>query len=94
LFGWSRILAGEEALCVINANGLAARGADVLVDAQRNLPDSTMTVILNSAQTGGAASPAHPVGSQAPVRRTASGAAYVEIRNVDPSEVLVLANRP
>jgi hypothetical protein len=94
LFGWSRVLADEEALCIINPNGLVVRGADVLVDAQLNLPDSTMTVILNSAETGGAPSPAHPVGSQVPVRRTASGAAYVEIRNVDPSEVLVLANRP
>jgi hypothetical protein len=94
LFGWSRILTDEEALCVINPNGFAARGADVLVDAQLNLPGSTMTVILNSAQTGGAASPAHPIGSQVPVRRAASGAAYVEIRNVDPSEALVLVNRP
>jgi hypothetical protein len=92
--GWSRILTDEEALCVINPNGFAPRGADVLVDAQLNLPGSTMTVILNSARTGGAASPAHPVGSQVPVRRTASGAAYVEIRNVDPSEALVLVNRP
>jgi glycosidase len=33
-------------------------------------------------------------GSQVPVSRTASGAAYVEIRNVDPSEALVLVNRP
>jgi len=33
LFGWSRILVDEEALCVVNPNGLAARGADVMVDA-------------------------------------------------------------
>lgn len=94
LFGWSRILSDKEALCVVNPNGLAARGADVLVDAQLNPPGSTLTVILNSAQTGGVASPAHRVGSQVPVRGSASGAAYIEIRNVGPSEALVLVNRP
>jgi hypothetical protein len=94
LFGWSRILADEEALCVVNPNGLAARGADVLVDAQLSSPGSVLTVIMNSAQAGGVASPAHPVGSQVPVRRTTSGAAYIEIRNVGPSEALVLVNRP
>jgi hypothetical protein len=51
-------------------------------------------VIMNSAQAGGVSSPAHPVGSQVPVRRTTSGAAYIEIRNVGPSEALVLVNRP
>jgi len=35
---WSRILVDEEALCVVNPNGLATRGADVLVDAQLNPP--------------------------------------------------------
>ena len=54
---WSRILTDEEALCVVNPNGLAARGADVLVDAQLNLPGSAMTVIMNSAQTGGVTRP-------------------------------------
>jgi len=29
-----------------------------------------------------------------PVRRRADGTAFVEIRNVGPSEVLVLVNRP
>jgi hypothetical protein len=33
LVGWSRILVDQEALCVVNPNGLAARGADVMVDA-------------------------------------------------------------
>jgi len=35
----------------------------------------------------------HPVGSSLPVRRTAQGIAYVEIRDLPASEVLVLANR-
>jgi hypothetical protein len=66
----------------------------VLVDAQLNPAGSTLTVIMNSAQTGGAAPPTHSVGSHVPVRRTASGAAYVEIGDVGPSEALVLVNRP
>ena len=94
LFGWSRILVDEEALCIINPNGLEARGADVLVGAELNPPDSTFTVIMNSAQAAGGAAGDHSVGNQAPVRRTPSGTAYVEIRNVGPSEALVLVNRP
>ncbi len=94
LFGWSRILVDEEALCILNPNGLAARGADVLVDAQLNPPNSVFTVIMNSAEASGGAASDHPVGSQAPVGHTPSGAAYVEIRNVGPSEALVLINRP
>jgi hypothetical protein len=94
LFGWSRILVDEEALCIVNPNGLAARGADVLVDAQLNPPGSALTVIMNSARAGGAAAGDHPVGSQLPVQQAASGAAYVEIRDVGPSEALVLVNRP
>ena len=94
LFGWSRILVDEEALCILNPNGLTSRGADVLVDAQLNPPDSDFTVIMNSAEASGGAAGDHPVGSQAPVRRAPSGAAYAEIRNVGPSEALVLINRP
>jgi hypothetical protein len=94
LFGWSRILIDEEALCAVNPNGLATRGADVLVDAQLNPPGSSLTVIKNSAKAEGTPTCVHPVGSQLPVRRAVSGAAYVEIRDVGPSEVLVLVNRP
>jgi hypothetical protein len=94
LIGWSRILTDEEALCVVNPNGLAARGADLLIDAQLNPPGSALTVIMNSAQAGGLAEVAHPVGSQVPVRQAVSGAAYVEIRDVGPSEAMVLVNRP
>jgi hypothetical protein len=93
LFGWSRILVDEEALCVVNPNGLEARGGDVPVDTQLNPPGSAFTVIMNSAQAGGATGD-HPVGSQLPVRQAVSGAAYMEIRNVGPSEALVLVNRP
>jgi glycosidase len=94
LFGWSRILVDEEALCVVNPNGSASRGADVLVDAELNLPGSAFTVIMSSTEAGGAVGTTHPIGSQLPVRRTGSGVAYVEIRDVGPSEALVLLNRP
>lgn len=94
LLSWSRILVDEEALCIINPNGLEARGADVLVGAELNPPDSTFTVIMNSAEAAGGPAGDHSVGNQIPVRRTPSGTAYVEIRNVGPSEALVLINRP
>jgi hypothetical protein len=51
-------------------------------------------VIMNSAEAAGGVGAAHPVGSRLPVRRAASGAAYVEIRDVGSSEALVLVNRP
>lgn len=93
LIAWSRILDDEELLCVVNGHGTASRGADVLVDAGLNPPGSTLEVVLNTAQSG---SPAgydgpHPRGARVPVLRSTQGIAYVEIRNLTPSEVLVLA---
>ena len=96
IIAWSRILDDEEALCIVNAHGTDARGADVLVDASLNPPGSSMAVIANTAQaaTPGEYRGFHPVGSNVPVRRRADGTAYVEIRDVDASEVLVLTNHP
>ncbi|MCW5853415.1 MAG: alpha-amylase [Anaerolineae bacterium] len=100
LIAWSRILDDEEALCVINGHGRAARGGDVNVDPSLNPPGSQMTVILNTAQAADPAGyhGAHPVGSTLPVRRKPDnpdqGIAYVEIRDLAPSEVLVLTNYP
>jgi len=95
ILAWSRILDDEEALCVLNAHGTQARGADVLVDATLNPPGSSMTVVLNTAQ---AANPQGYTGVQVrsslPVKRTADGRAYIEIRNLPPSEVLALTNHP
>jgi hypothetical protein len=76
------------------SNASTTRGTDVLVDAQLNPPGSSLTVIMNSAQAGGVAAGVHPVGSELPVRQAVSGAAYLEIREVGPSEALVLVNRP
>jgi glycosidase len=94
IFAWSRILDDEELVCVVNGHGTDSRGADVLVDANLNPPGSAMQVVLNSAQAGSPAgySGPHPAGSSIPVRRTAQGIAYIEIRDLPPSEVLACAN--
>lgn len=95
IISWSRILTDEEALCVVNSHGHALRGGDVLVDAELNPPGSEMTVIANTAQTasGTAHGVRHPLGSRLPVKRC-GGTAFVEIRDLPPSEVLVLINHP
>ncbi|HEU5169436.1 MAG TPA: alpha-amylase family glycosyl hydrolase [Gemmatimonadales bacterium] len=93
LLGWSRLLDDEEALCIVNIHGTDARGADVVVDADLNPPGAALTVVLNTAESARAGGPGfHPVGSTVPVKRNADGAAYVELRNVPASEVLVLVN--
>jgi hypothetical protein len=55
-----------------------------------------LRVILNTAQAGAAAGAAvpHPVGSTVTVRQSPHGPAYVEIRNLPPSELLILSNHP
>ena len=94
LIAWSRILDDEELLCVVNGHGTAMRGADVLVDAALNPAGRAMHIVLNTAQAGSPAGygGAHPVGSSVPVLRSAEGIAYVEIHDLPPAEVLVLAN--
>lgn len=81
---------------MVNAHGNAVRGGDVLVDASLNLPGAQLTVVANSAEAaaGSAAGVSHPVGSQLAVRRKSDGTAYVEIRDLPPSEVVVLVNHP
>jgi hypothetical protein len=55
-----------------------------------------MRVVLNTAQAVDLQGyvGTHPVGSTIPVYRTADGRAFVEIRDIQPSEVLVLTNHP
>jgi hypothetical protein len=93
LVAWSRILDDEESVCVVNSNGREERSARVLVDADLNPPGSFMTVALNTSQVAGVSAP-HPVGEAVPVKRTAFGMAYVEIRGVPASETLLLVNHP
>lgn len=97
LVAWSRLLDVEEALCVVNGHGDAARGGAVVVDASLNgADDATFTVVLNSAQAtaGGTFAGPHPVGEVLPVRRAPDGTAFVVIEDLPPSAVLVLVNRP
>ena len=97
LVAWSRVLTDEEALVVVNTHGNSARGGDVTVDASLNgaRTGDTMTVVANTAEAGsvGAFGEAHAVGSKVPVLRGADGGAFVEIRDLPASEVLVLVNR-
>ena len=105
LIAWSRILDDEEALCIVNGHGNEARGGDVVVDTNLNSPSAAgdpfrgvtpfLTVIANSAQAavGSAYAGPHPVGEKIPVKNR-NGSAFVEIRDLPPSEVVVLTNRP
>lgn len=94
LITWSRILDDEEALCVVNGHGRARRGGDVVVDARLNAAGSTFEVVVNSEEVAGLSPASHRAGERVPVRRRADGTAFVEIRDVGPSEVVVLVNRP
>ncbi len=98
IVAWSRILDDEEVLCLFNSHGRQARSADVLVDCDLNRTDGkgALTVVFNSAQE--AAKPkrysgGYRKGSKQMVKRR-DGMAYVEIRNLAPSQVLVLASHP
>jgi glycosidase len=105
LIAWSRILDDEEALCVVNGHGNEARGGDVVVDSSLNSAEAPgdpwsgaapfFEVAANSAQAAAGAGYAgnYPIGSQVPVAYR-NGTAYVALRDLPPSEVLVLINRP
>lgn len=96
IVAWSRILDDEEVLCVINAHGTEPRGADVEVDVHLNPEEGAMTVVANTAGVARTAPepPSLEVGATCPVRRAPDGRAYVEIRGIPSSEVLVLTNHP
>ena len=98
IVAWSRILDDEEMLCLFNSHGGQSRSADVLVDGILNQSGGKgeMTVVFNSAQV---ASPSrrqagtYHKGSKLMVKRR-DGMAYVEIRDLSPSQVLVAASYP
>jgi glycosidase len=93
LVAWSRLLDDEEALCVVNGHGTAARGGQVVVDARLNAgADAAFEVVASTAQAAGIGGP-HPLGQRVPVRFRGA-TAFVEIAPLGPSEVLVLVNRP
>lgn len=94
LIAWSRLLDDEEALCLVNSHGTAARGGQVVVDADLNRSAiAFFEVVANSAQAAAPASPGpHPVGQRLPVQFRGP-TAFVQIEPLAPSEVLVLVNR-
>lgn len=96
IIAWSRILDDEEALCIVNPHGYEMRGGNVIVDASLSPPGSELTVVMNTRQTVAESTSGitHPVNSRLRVKQMDDGTAYVEIRNVPPSEVLVLVNHP
>ncbi|HEX4489376.1 MAG TPA: alpha-amylase family glycosyl hydrolase [Terriglobales bacterium] len=105
LIAWSRILDDEETLCIVNGHGTQSRGGDVVVDSSLNSPSAAgnpwngsapfFEVVANSAEAAatGTYAGTHPVGSQLPVS-VRNGTAYISLRDVASSEVVVLVNRP
>jgi hypothetical protein len=96
LVAWSRLLDNQEALCVVNPNGSASRGGDVIVSAELWDATTEFTVVGNSAEVaaiaaGTAYAGSHPLGSRLRVKKpAASGPAFLELRDVGPAEVVVL----
>lgn len=95
LVAWSRLLDTEEALLAVNPNGLAARGGDVVVSAELFASGDEFVVVANTAEAAAGSAAyqgSHPVGSRLSVRgRTHPGEpAYIEIRDVQPAETVVL----
>jgi glycosidase len=95
LIAWSRILDDMEGLCIVNGNGGKRSSGDVLVDPNLNRrAGAEFEVVANTEQ---AATPgftgAHWVGQRLPVN-SRDGTTFVEIRDIGPSEVVVLMNCP
>jgi glycosidase len=86
LVAWSRILSDEEALCVVNTNGAARRSARIVVDASLNAAGSDFTIVLHTGDRS-------QVGTTRTVQRDPLGTHFIEISEVDPSEVIVLVNQ-
>jgi glycosidase len=97
LTAWSRSVGrkGEGVLSVVNLNGTDSRSADVKVNPDVYPPGSKLTVVANTAHAaeGKTYKGTHPIASQLDVKSD-GGDTYVEIRDLGPSEVLVLAGNP
>jgi len=96
LVAWSRILDDQEAVVLVNPNGTADRGGDVVIAAELSAPGTDYVVIVNTAQTAASASAnpftgTHPLGERLPVlgRGSPGQPAFVQIRDVSPAEVVV-----
>jgi glycosidase len=97
LVAWSRILDTQEAIVVVNPNGLAARGGDVIVSGELFAPGDEFIVVVNTAEIGagtGMYQGSHRAGSAVTVRGRSSPEepVYIEIRDVQPAETIVLVS--
>jgi glycosidase len=95
LIAWSRILDTDEAIVIVNPNGEAARGGQVVVSSELSRIGDQFLVVVNTAQVGAGAGPfagPNPAGSRLAVRgrRFAGEPAFVTIDPLPPAEVLIL----
>jgi len=95
IIAWSRILDEEELVCIVNGHGNDSRGADVLVDRSLNsatpcffkVLENTEEIIEGAGYTG-----THKAGEEIQVQYEGD-IAYLAIRDIAPSGVIVLTNR-
>ena len=94
LIAWSRILDTDEAVVIVNPNGDAARGGQVIVAGELSRVGDEFLVVANTAEAGAAGTftGPHPAGSRVAVRgrRFAGEPTFVTIEPLPPAEVLVL----
>jgi hypothetical protein len=94
LVAWSRLLDTTEALIVVNPNGEAPRGGDVVVSAELWTPGDQFEVVANSAESAvgtAAYTGPHRVGSRVEVRgrQHATEPAFVSVSPIAPAETVV-----
>jgi glycosidase len=96
VLAWSRILAGQEVVVVVNtvppatARAGPAATAQVLVDAQLNPDQSRFAVVASTAQCDGLA-PHLDAGTLVEVQGKPGGAAGLVVTDLPPHEIVVLA---
>jgi len=97
IIAWSRILDTLEYLCVANPHATEDRGGDVIVDGSLSPRGTSFQVIANTAHSAAGAGYAgsHPIGSTIQVQgqSNANEPAYLEIRGIQPCEVVILAKQ-
>ena len=97
LIAWSRILDNQEAVCIVNPNGETQRGGDVVVSAELCSLGTEFTVVANTshAAAGNSFTGSHPVGTTVIVkgRSDEQEPAFIEVRDVQPAEVIVFVKK-
>lgn len=97
LIAWSRILDNQEAVVVVNPNGTHRRGGDIVISAELWPLGTEFTVVSNTAHAvvGSSYGGSHPEGSIVRVKgRSNEGEpAFIEVRDIDPAEVIIFLKR-